>query len=134
MRLFELILHIKRKCQSNEDRIQSELNLTTGEFNGLLTLNANDEIPGIDFAERMSLSPSRGSRVLYKLTSKGFVHTESKPEDRRSVLIKLTPSGLRMKQQIEQRMEECENRICSAFSQKEVEEIKMALMMLNQAL
>ena len=133
-RLFELILSIKRKCQANEEKIQTKLNLTAGEFNGLLTLNSKDEIPGIDFAERMSLSPSRGSRVLYKLTSKGFVNTESKPDDRRSVLIKLTPSGLRMKKQIEKLMEECENRICSAFSQQEVEDIKKALIMLNQAL
>jgi len=110
-KLFELILSIKRKCVSNEEKIQHELNLSQAEFNGLLALKPEEPISGNAFADRLSLSPSRGSRVLNKLTTKGYVQTTFIPTDRRSVSISLSSSGLQMKNEIEKKMEACEKRI-----------------------
>ena len=132
--LFELILSIKRKCLSNEEKIQNELKLTPAEFNGLLVLFPKEEILGSVFAERMRLSPSRGSRVLGRLMKGGYVQTDSKPENRRSVFISLTQSGLQMKKKIVNRMQTCENQICSPFSRKEIESMKQTLIQLEQAL
>ncbi len=132
--LFELILSIKRKCVSNEEKIQNELKLTPAEFNGLLALYPNEEILGNTFAERMRLSPSRGSRVLGKLMKNGYVNTDLKPNNRRSVFISLTQLGLKMKKKILYRMRVCENRICSAFSEEEINNIKQTLIQLEQVL
>ena len=132
--LFELILSIKRKCVSNEEKIQNELKLTPAEFNGLLALNPNEEILGNTFAERMRLSTSRGSSVLGKLMGNGYVQTDFKPNNRRSVFISLTQVGLNMKKKIINRMGICENRICSSFSKKEIDQMKQTLIQLEQAL
>lgn len=132
--LFELILSVKRKCQSNEDRIQKELQISQGEFNGLICLSPDDSILASHFADRMGLSASRGSRVLYKLSSNGYVHTAARPDDRRSMSVCLTPSGIKMKKEIQKRMQACESRICSSLSEKQVSNIKNALMILDQAL
>jgi len=132
--LFELILSIKRKCQSNEDRIQKELKISQGEFNGLICLHPDDKILASHFAERMGLSASRGSRVLYKLSSNGYVNTAARPDDRRSMSVCLTFSGLKMKNEIQKRMQACESRICSSLSEKQVNKIKDALIVLDQAL
>ena len=66
-RLFELILAVKRRCQCNEEQIQEELGLTASQFHGLIVLDAGGEVAGCEFARRMGLSPSRGSRVLNKI-------------------------------------------------------------------
>lgn len=133
-RLFELILAIKRKCQSNEEQIQSELGLSHAEFHGLIVLDGLQEISGCEFAARMALSPSRGSRVLNKLVTHGYVKTHFDPEDRRMVLLSLTGKGKRTKQRIVSHMSACEQRICSTLDRERVREVSQALALLEAAL
>jgi DNA-binding MarR family transcriptional regulator len=131
---FELILAIKRKCQGNEEQIQEELGLSQAEFNGLLVLEDGQEITGCEFAERMVLSPSRGSRVLGKLVADGFVATRVSPRDRRTVLISLAPKGVETKRQIIGRMEACEGRISGSLDEITVGKIKESLQVLEAVL
>ena len=77
--MIELILAIKRKCQGTEERIQAELGLSPAEFNGLTVLDETQEVSGCEFAGQMMLSPSRGSRVLNRLVSDGYVRTRVSP-------------------------------------------------------
>ena len=134
IQLFELILSIKRKCQSREDIIQNDLGLSQAEFNGLLILEPDEKIQGFQFAERLGLSPSRGSRVVGKLNKRGFVRTEFKPEDRRTMFISITKTGIRFKQEIYERMKACEDRICSQLQPRHIEQIRESLILLDQVL
>lgn len=133
-KLFELILAVKRKCQSNEDRIQEDLKLSQAEFNALVVLEPGEEVLGNELAERMALSPSRSSRVLGKLLENEYVSATYKPEDRRSVRISLTNNGKNMKKRILNRMTECETRICSHFDDCRIDQIKESLELLVEAL
>jgi len=132
--LFELILSIKRKCQTNEETIQNELGITQAELNGLLVLNKEEKIPANHFAARMNLSPSRGSRVLNKLVTSGYVKTHFIPEDRRSLLIALTSEGIGMKTNILDRMAACEEKICQKIDSNRIDEIRASLELLAEAL
>ena len=133
-RFFELILALKRKCQKNEEEIQEELGLSQAEFNALIVLDDGQEVSGCEFAERMALSPSRGSRVLNKLVTDGYVKTAAGSADRRAIVISLTPKGRRAKQRIIDRMEACEQRICSDLDDQTVTQIKDALESLETVL
>jgi DNA-binding MarR family transcriptional regulator len=133
-RLFELILVVKRKCQGSEERIQEELGLSQAEFNALIVLDDRQEVSGCQFAERMALSPSRGSRVLNKLVTDGYVQAGAGPSDRREIAISLTPNGRRAKQRIIGHMEACESRICAGLDQTSIEQIKHALELLEAVL
>jgi DNA-binding MarR family transcriptional regulator len=126
-RFFELILALKRKCQTNEEEIQEELGLSQAEFHALIVLDDGQEVSGCAFAERMALSPSRGSRVLDLLVSDGYVKTTPGPADRRAIVISLTPKGKRAKQRIIDHMEACERRICRDLDERTVGRIKEAL-------
>ena len=132
--LFELILAIKRKCQCNEQQIQQELGLSVAEFNGLMVLGRGQAMPGGEFAGRMGLSPSRGSRVLNRLVTDGLVKAELSPEDRRAISISLTPRGARMKGRITQHMRACESRICRKLDDTGVGRVRKALELLEAAL
>jgi DNA-binding MarR family transcriptional regulator len=133
-RLFELILAVKRKCQSNEERIQDELGLSPAQFNGLIVLDDDQALSGGEFAERMALSVSRGSRVLAALAADGYVKAQESSGDRRAVSISLTAKGRRARQQIFRRMEACESRICRALDDRRVGQLKSALQLLEAVL
>ena len=132
--LFELVFNLKRRCLSTEERIQKEFDLTPAEFNGLIALKSGEEIAGHIFAHRLGLSPSRGSRILTRLVNKGFTNIQFNSEDRRVVFISLTPAGLKMKKQIERRLEICEEKVRKALSEKELRQVKENLSTLNRIL
>jgi DNA-binding MarR family transcriptional regulator len=133
-RLFELILAVKRKCQSNEDHIQDELGLSEAQFHGLIVLDEGGALSGGEFAARMALSVSRGSRVLAKLAADGYVQAGECPEDRRAVSISLTPKGRRTRQRIFRGMQACESRICEALDERCVGQLRSALELLEAVL
>lgn len=133
-RLFELILAVKRKCQGNEERIQEELGISQAQFNALIVLDDLGEITGCEFAERMALSPSRGSRVLNKLVTDGYAIAAPGSADRREIVISLTPKGRQARQQIGSCMETCESRVCAGLDQTSVEQVKRALELLESVL
>jgi len=133
-RLFELILAVKRKCQGSEEQIQRELGLSPAEFNALIVMENGGETTGCEFAERMALSPSRGSRVLDKLVTDGYAKTRLSPQDRRTILISLTPKGKRTKQRMLGHMEACESRICGSLDREKLAQVRDALELLEAAL
>jgi DNA-binding MarR family transcriptional regulator len=133
-RFFELILALKRKCQRNEEEIQEELGLSQAEFNALIVLDEGQEVSGSEFAERMALSPSRGSRVLNKLVADGYVRTLTGAADRRALVISLTPEGKQVRQRIIDRMKGCEDRICGSLDEASVEHVRHALALLEGVL
>lgn len=132
--LFELILAVRRKCEGSEEQIQRELGLSPAEFSALIVLEDGGEIPGHEFAERMVLSPSRGSRVLSKLVADGYAKTRLSPQDRRTILITLTSRGKKTKQRMLAHMEACENRICSGLDREKLAQVRDALELLETAL
>ena len=132
--LFELILAIKRKCQSRLENIQKDLGLSPAEFNGLIVMNDGQEIPGSSFAERMGLSASRGSRVLNKLVTNGYLKTRCNTRDRRTISISLTAGGKRMRSRILNRITACESRICAKLDKQQIKQVRHALEILEAAL
>ena len=133
-RLFELILAIKRKCQCNEEQIQTELGLSQAEFNGLIVLDEERELLGCEFARQMGLSASRGSRVLNMLVTHGYVRTQFSPEDRRAIRVTLTGKGQRMKAKIADRMARCEKHILEHLDDRGRMQVVQALKLLETAL
>lgn len=132
--LFELILAIKRKCQSIEEGIRKDMGITHAEFNALLVLNPGEQINGNELADRMVLSPSRSSRVLSNLMNHGYVTSQFQPDDRRSVQIDLTEKGKKAKAEIIKRMQKCERRFSSGLNDAQMAEIRNSLQLLLDVL
>ncbi len=133
-RLFELILAVRRKCQGSEERIQRDLGISPAEFNGLIVMDESGEITGCVFAERMSLSPSRGSRVLGRLAADGHIKIRLSPQDRRTTLASLTAKGKKTQQQMLEHMEVCERRITNGLDSEKLRQVRDALELLETAL
>jgi len=132
--LFEVILAVKHKCQSNEEQIREELGLSQAEFHGLLVLAGVKEMPGCEFARRMGLSPSRASRVLDRLVIGGHATRRSDAKDRRTTQVSLTAKGKQAKRRTVDRMKACEDRICGNLDQTAIERVRQALELLESVL
>ncbi len=132
--LFELIMDIRKKCLRTEEKIRKKLSLTLGELNGLIVLEGGESITSLAFSSRLNLSPSRGSRVLGNLKDKEYVELEIQSADRRAVNAYLTPSGERMREKIYKEMSECEKRITSQLSEKQLKNIREALILLSETM
>ena len=59
-----------------------------------LVRQQEDVHPG-DLADRLSLVPGRMADILKMLEKKGMIRRERDPEDRRRVLVRITPKGAR---------------------------------------
>jgi DNA-binding MarR family transcriptional regulator len=132
--LFQLIVALKRRCSATEENIQRELGISPGEFNGLLALEPGETVRGAEFAERLGLSVSRGSRVSGMLAARGWAVVETTASDRRSVFIGLSKQGIAVRRKLRRKLQGCEDRLMASFSGTEVDHIRSALTMLQQAL
>ena len=65
--------------------------------NAVLTclLHNEEELHPGELAEKLSLVPGRMTDILKTLEKKGMIRREPDPEDRRRVLVRITPKGIR---------------------------------------
>lgn len=65
--------------------------------NAVLTclLRSEEELHPGELAEKLSLVPGRMTDILKTLENKGMICREQDPLDRRKVLVKITPKGIR---------------------------------------
>ena len=131
-KMFELIITLMKKCQLTEEKIRKDFGLSTAEYNGLLAINKNEKMLCRTFSDKMGLSKSRGSRVIERLTRKGYLKGDAIPGDRRTLQISMTRKGVALKRQIENKMDECESKILSKLSAKEQADVRGALEMLAE--
>lgn len=130
--MFELIIMLMKKCQLTEDRIRKDFGLSTAEYNGLLAIDKNEKMFCHTFSKKMGLSTSRGSRVIDRLTRKGYLKGEAVPGDRRILQISMTRKGASLKKHIEDKIDECESKILAKLSARQRLDVRSALEMLAE--
>jgi DNA-binding MarR family transcriptional regulator len=109
--IIDLIVSLKYKCMLNEEQIREKTPLSPSEYHGILSISEDEQLSCNEFSGRMGLSPSRGSRVIEKLTKDGFITGKSVQGDRRRTALSLTPKGMNIRNSIQDMKNECENRI-----------------------
>ncbi|KXB07255.1 hypothetical protein AKJ51_01800 [candidate division MSBL1 archaeon SCGC-AAA382A20] len=123
-KVIDLIIELKRKCQLKEEDIRKEIDVMESAYNTFLALEPGNELSSKEFAEKLDLSPSRGTRVIEKLVKDGSLERKRSEEDRRRVSVSLTEKGIEEKKKIESLKNECEERIISNFSENEIKKIR----------
>lgn len=130
-KLFDMVVSIMKRCQMTEEKIKNEFALSTAEYNGLMAMIPGEKILCNVLSKRMELSPSRGSRVTERLVRKGYVRSSQVPNDRRSLELSLTKKGSQMRQRIEEKLHECEERMLSTLSESEQDLVRQGLTLLT---
>ena len=120
IRIIDLVIALKHSCMMKEDSIREEFALSPAEYRGILSINPGEIVKGSELSEKMGLSVSRGSRVIEKLTQKGYLKRTGDSNDRRCLTIALAEKGQKVKSKIDKMLEQCENELQSKIPKSEM--------------
>ncbi len=125
---------LRSKCAVTDERIRQKLCLSPAEYHAIACISPEEELSSAVFSEKMGLSASRGSRVIQKMIDRGYIYRDQKPDDRRAVVIRLAPEGEKLRNEIDELLRECENKITSALDDRQIAEVRLAMQALIGAL
>ena len=92
----EIFRHAIRRILADSEQACSEAGMTTQRFQALLTIRTfeGESGPSVgDIADRMLLRHHSAVELVGRLEGAGLVQRKSDPQDRRRVLLALTPVG-----------------------------------------
>jgi DNA-binding MarR family transcriptional regulator len=120
-KVIDMIFELKAGCSAHEDSIREKFCLSPAEFRCLIAFTPKVIMSCNTLAKKMGLSISRGSRVVEKMMRNGYLKEVKIEGDRRVVNITLTTKGIKLRDNIEGMLEDCESRILKKISRKEIE-------------
>lgn len=132
-RMIDEILELKKRCNFG-DEIGRSFNLTLGEVACISTVARFETLTSKDLAAYLDLSPSRGSRIVSGLITRGFIKGETDVHDRRYLALSLTESGEACYRQILDEKEACENRLLAQLTEEQKTAVRDGLHILLQVI
>jgi DNA-binding MarR family transcriptional regulator len=87
---------IFKALQNYSHEVSNEYGITGPQLWVLKTVFKNGGLPLGELSQKMYLHPSTVTGVVDRLEKKGYVSRDRDPEDRRVVMVQLTPKGKRL--------------------------------------
>lgn len=125
--LWEILEGLSSLCHEQEESIRLNLKLSPSEYRALRLMRAGEVISCQDFARRLRLSPSRGSRVVDRMVERGFLVRSDCDSDRRCKSLMLTPRGLSLQKKICETLEKRETALFGTYSRSRMTALKKEL-------
>ncbi|NQT57917.1 MAG: MarR family transcriptional regulator [Bacteroidetes bacterium] len=131
--MIDEILELKKRCNFS-DEIGLAFNLTLGEVACISIIAKHETLSSKNLSSLMDLSPSRGSRVISRLTDRGFIVGKPDKNDRRYLSLSLTEAGKRCDLAIQYEKRCCEERILAELTNEQKTAVNNGLNILLQVL
>ncbi len=120
------------KVLSNERVLK--LGLSMAQINILYTLKRCGEMPMSRLAEMLNVSLSNATGLIDRIEERGFVERTRVPEDRRIVLIRVTPAGEQMLRELDVLSDELLRSVLGRLSRTELAALATAFASIREAL
>lgn len=120
-------------CLNESMKLCRTAGISRQESNLLISLEPGEYFTCNEVAKKMDLSPSRVSRIVDKLIIKGYLDRKTSSSDRRSIVLSLTNSGKKCREQVENGKEQCEKRLRQHLNEKELNAVHGAIEILIKA-
>jgi DNA-binding MarR family transcriptional regulator len=120
------------KCASSERVIR--LGLSMAQLHILYTLQRNGEMTMSRLADVLNVSLSNATGLIDRIEERGFVERTRVPEDRRVVLIRVTPEGERVLEQIDALSEDLLRSVLGRIDRSKLAGVRQAAAALRDAL
>ena len=131
--VFELIDKLAKRFRRIQNRTTQKTNLTSPQFMILRMLWEKDKQPFKDLASESCCSRPTITGIIDTLEKKGLVTRVSNPEDRRSVLVKLTTDGVGQKK-TSPAIDDIFATCCGGLTQEEMRTLTGLLAKLNASI
>lgn len=120
------ILRLAREIESRRTEYLSSFRLTPGDFDVIATLRRTDEGEGVNpgrLLESLLITSGGLTKRLDRLEEAGLIERHPDPADRRATLIRLTPQGLEVIDEVLPGLLEMEaERIGSRLTTRQIEQ------------
>jgi len=130
--IFQLINILNKKYEKLQRRVVKSENLTPPQYSILMELWKSDGKQFKDLASACCCSPSTITGIIDTMEKKEIVYRENNPEDRRSLLVKLTEKGKEIKNTtppIKIILKNC----CEGFTSEDLEQLSSLLNKLSDS-
>lgn len=114
-RMVAILGKIGQGISAHEAGIRTKLDLSGAEYRGILCISKEEKITCQEFAKRMDLSVSRGSRVVDRLCTKKYIERVDCESDRRCKNIWLTEKGKTIHQMIAGEIQKIEEILTAGY-------------------
>jgi DNA-binding MarR family transcriptional regulator len=132
--LADLTFKLLANCQEKEFRLAEQYGLTQAEFRCLRLFGAHEIQNNKKIAEKMSLSPSRLTRIIDGLVRKGYMVKEINATDRRNMKVSLSKQGIYIVQQLDNAYINIHKEILQDIDEKQHKSLLSAMTHLLSAL
>ncbi|MCG8490279.1 MAG: MarR family transcriptional regulator [Sneathiellales bacterium] len=116
--------HMKTLLEESRTRIAASLGLTSPQYNILMSLSEKQGDKGAtvkEIAEYLHVSGPFITSQVQRLENKGLVVRQKNPDDGRSVLLKLSPEGVKLRAQLLPRLREFNNLLFGKIPREDFE-------------
>lgn len=120
-KIVDLIMELKKRCMQVEDEILNRFRLSSAEYHAVMLTGDGEKLSCVLLADRIGLSRSRGSRIIERLVTKGYMKKELDSSDGRVVTVSLTEQGLEVQKELDCFKRECGERIIKGLEPEEIE-------------
>lgn len=120
------------KCASSERVIR--LGLSMAQLHILYTLQRNGQMTMSRLAEVLNVSLSNATGLIDRVEERGFVERTRVPEDRRIVLIRVTPKGEQMLEEIDALSDDLLRAVLARIDRPKLVGVRQAAAALRDAL
>lgn len=133
-KMADVTFRLLDRCQEKQERIARSLGLTVAEFRLLRTFRGEAVLSVGDLARGMGLSNSRLTRILDGLVDKEVVTREVSSQDRRVIIVELTPRGREIQKTLTERYLRTHQEILDLLPEGAVESVITAMEKLEEAM
>lgn len=113
------------RLKAMEDELFSTFDLSAQQYNALRLLEASHPatVPTLTLGTRLISRAPDMTRMLDRLEERGLVHRERRPENRRVVLVGITPAGLKLLAKLADAVQDCHKRQLGHVSAKDLKQL-----------
>lgn len=132
--LANLTFNLLANCQEKEIHLAELHGLTQAEFRCLRLFGSDESLNNKTIAERMSLSPSRLTRIIDGLVKKEYINREIDPNDRRNMRVALSNKGRSLVNQLNKAYIDIHHEILQDIDPSQHEQLITAMTHLLEAI
>ncbi|MEL7669106.1 MarR family transcriptional regulator [Methanobacterium sp.] len=129
--LFDVINNKLSKA-SQETLLKIYKNLTIAEASAIYAIGPDEPKTMKQIAETLGVAVSTPTRTIDRLLEKGFVNRKVGENDRRKLLIELTPKGKKLLLDIDKENLEITKKMLNGLSDEEIETFKEILFKISE--
>ncbi len=125
--LLYAVKRIELVVRAHLDELLKPSGITAVQYTALTVLEQHEGLPAAELARRSFVTAQSISDIVRALEQRGLIVRERNPENRRELLIHLTDAGRALLEQHADDVLALEQRMVSALSERQIQDLREAL-------